>query len=507
MTHCLSTAFRLPSVARFGRSTPSPAGNSGSNHTSIHILDDDSLLNIFYLHRPILLDADEVRNDRILQGGVWDRERWWYKLAHVCQRWRYLILASASYLQLSLVCTYGTPVADMLAHSPRLPLVIDHVSKDRRILAEDEERILLALQYRDRVRRIRLLMPIANLQNLATAIDDEFPMLEFLYVEAQTEDDDTSVKLPKTLRAPRLCHLISINFDFLLGSPLLTTPAGLVTLSLQKIHRSASFRPIDLVQRLSLMPQLETLGIHFHPPPDNRDIEGELLDTRITTHAALPNLRWFGFGGASAYLEALLPRLTTPLLEKLQLRFTNQSTFSIPRLLQFMSKAKNLRLSSTRFIFYSWGVAVMVYPYDGAKMYTLEMKVVCRHLDAQVSSVAQIFDELSPAFSAVEYFILENAKVRPLSERRLNEVDRTQWRKLLRSFGNVKTLLVDSEFVEDLSRCLRSEDGEPTMELLPELKELSYFGKVGAFAGFIVARHVTGRPVNLLRHQNRFAFS
>jgi hypothetical protein len=52
--------------------------------------------------------------------------RWWYTLAHVCQRWRNIILGSTTYLGLSLLCTYGTPVADMLAHSPPLPLVVGY---------------------------------------------------------------------------------------------------------------------------------------------------------------------------------------------------------------------------------------------------------------------------------------------------------------------------------------------------------------------------------------------
>ncbi|KAI0276396.1 hypothetical protein BGY98DRAFT_986184, partial [Russula aff. rugulosa BPL654] len=57
-----------------------------------------------------------------------------------------LILRSASYLGLCFVCTYGTPVADMLAHSPPLPLVIDYERRRRRdITAEDEEAVILAL--------------------------------------------------------------------------------------------------------------------------------------------------------------------------------------------------------------------------------------------------------------------------------------------------------------------------------------------------------------------------
>jgi hypothetical protein len=38
--------------------------------TSIHILDGDSLLNIFHLHRPFLFGEDKDRNIR-LEGGEW----------------------------------------------------------------------------------------------------------------------------------------------------------------------------------------------------------------------------------------------------------------------------------------------------------------------------------------------------------------------------------------------------------------------------------------------------
>jgi hypothetical protein len=97
------------------------------------------------------------------------RGRWWYKLTHVCQRWRNLILGSASYLDLSLVCTRCTPVADMLAHSLPLPLDIDYPDKYH-ITTEEEEEAILALRQRDRVRRVRLRIPITNLQKLIVAL-------------------------------------------------------------------------------------------------------------------------------------------------------------------------------------------------------------------------------------------------------------------------------------------------------------------------------------------------
>ena len=148
---------------------------------SIHILDDDSLLNVFYHHRPFLLGEDEDEDIRLIGGKEgWVRGRWWYNLAHVCQRWRNIILGSTSYLGVSLVCTNGTPVADMLAHSPSLPLVIDyqlHLEDD--ITAEDEKGAILALKQYDRVLRVRLVMSVTSLQKLIAAMDDEYLILEY----------------------------------------------------------------------------------------------------------------------------------------------------------------------------------------------------------------------------------------------------------------------------------------------------------------------------------------
>src|SRR6266566_2754831 len=179
-------------------------GNS-PHVVSIHTLDDDSLLNIFYLYRPFFLGEDGDEEDRLNGGGeLWVQGRWWYRLAHVCQRWRNIILGSASYLGLSLVCTYGTPVENMLAHSPPLPLTVDY-SIEGGITAEDEEGLLLALEQRHRVRHLRLVLPVQNLRKLVMAIDEEFPILEYLIVGPPV-DDNTILMLPETLQAPNLHH-------------------------------------------------------------------------------------------------------------------------------------------------------------------------------------------------------------------------------------------------------------------------------------------------------------
>ena len=95
----------------------------------------------------------------------------------------------------------------MLAHSPPLPLVIDYVDEDRETTAEDEGGILLALQHRHRVRHIRLCIPVSNLQKVIGAIDGEFPMLEYMYIEPLANDDE-SIILPEMSRAPQIRRLV-----------------------------------------------------------------------------------------------------------------------------------------------------------------------------------------------------------------------------------------------------------------------------------------------------------
>ena len=83
-----------------------------------------------------------------------------------------------------------------------------------------------------------------------------------------------------------------------------------------------------------------------------------------------------------------------------------------------------------------------------------------------------------------------------------SEVDRIEWRKLRRSFSNVKAIRVGRGLVEEFSRCLRLEDEEYPLELLPELQELTYIGDGnadGAFTSFVDARRNAGRPVTLIK--------
>jgi hypothetical protein len=392
----------------------------------------------------------------------------------------------------------------MLAHSPPLPLIIDYSNQD--VLAkEDEEGIVLSLQHRERVHRIRLDVPASNLQRLILALDEEFPMLACLVLLSPAKHD-VGLVLPETFRAPNLRHLILLNFALSIGSPLLTTGAGLVKLFLDYIYPSTYFRPNYLLQRLSLMPQLEVLGISFHSPVPNREVKRQLLRTPAAmTHVTLPNLRWFAFRGVSAYLEALLPRMTTPLLEKLQIVFFTRLTLSIPHLLQFINRTSNLRFTVSEVIFDDEAIHVRLYPHEEAVLDASFIRVGCTDFEWQVATAAQISAQLETVLSAIVLLTFKYGKDPVSHSQELNnEGNCARWREILRPFDDVTTLRISDGLVKDLSRSLQADEGETPLELLPELKGLTVTGAEDVkdvFTAFIDARQNAGRPVILLRER------
>jgi hypothetical protein len=400
-------------------------------------------------------------------------------------------------------------------HSPPLPLIIHHEDENNDLTAEDEEGIMLALQHRNRVRRIDLYMPAPSLQKLVTAMDGEFPTLEFLNISPPAKQD-ARLSLPSTFEAPQLRHLWLDHFTSPIGSPFLTSALGLVTLFLRRNHTSTHVRPELFLRAISLLPHLQQLEIGFISPVSNSEIESQLSHTPITIQVTLPNLRRFTFWGNSGYLETLLPHMTTPLLQLLSVDFFNQLSFSVPRLLQFIITTE-FRFSRARLLFYHEGVFMYLdNPLAGtgpAGLTYFNTNIGCRHLDWQVSSIAQILNDLHPLLSSVADLILDYRE-HTLSSEMHNEVDPTLWREILGSFRNVEILRVHKGLVGEVSRSLRL-DGEQSLELLPELKEIVCpTGSVEdkSFAPSMHDREVAGQPVKLIGEafpvgrENRYRF-
>jgi hypothetical protein len=490
------------------QSSESIGPTNNSPPSPIYTLNNDTLLNIFYLYRLHIADEeeDEHHDALFIRKCQWDRQRWWYELVQVCRWWRFIILASSSVLDLHLVCTYGVPVADMLKHSPcpGLPLTIFYDDDTCEMKRKDEEGALLAIsQHRNRVRRITLRIPPPKLQRLISAMNEEFPILDRLNLETSTQSFHNGAILPQTFLAPNLRHIYLWGVALPTQSPLralLTTTRSLVFLWLGGVPRSAYFPPNHMVTWLSLIPLLETLGIdlNYDLPSPNPYV---VTDTATTTQMTLPNLRLFYFRGVTAYLECLLSHIVAPVLSTFLVRFRNQWTFTIPQTFQFLNLSESLQFNTFELAFTEDSVKFRADPHRAFWTRPLYLQIMCNFSPGRqvVVSTVQILRTLTPILSVVEQLTITLTTARSYSY--IGHLDRTQWRGLLSPFNNVKALHVASDpddlIVQKLSRSLPSVEGESPLELLPNLEELTYSNwRIGhAFIPFINERRAAGHPV------------
>ena len=152
------------------------------------------------------------------------------------------------------------------------------------------------------------------MQRFIAAMDEEYPILEFLHIIFSLEDNSTILRFPKSLQAPYWRQHLLQSFALPIVSRLLTTTVGPVWASsrLAVIHSSIYFHPITPLRWIFLMPHLEKLKnlfwIHYSQPPQ---VEMQSMHMPIIAPTMLFSHR-FHFYGVSKYSEALAHRIITP---------------------------------------------------------------------------------------------------------------------------------------------------------------------------------------------------
>ena len=420
----------------------------------------DLLLEIFDWYRLYETVSDEDQD--------WNLERWWYKLIHVCRKWRHLILSSPDRLELHLVCTYGIPVEDMLSHSPPLPLIIYYPEIPGEISAADEGNAIFALQQYDRVHCIRVVASTAVMCNLFKVMDCEFPILQRLSLQLSTESR-SGLGLPENLLAPPLRILSLSNIFLPVQSQLLTQADGLLSLLLWSVPVFPELHPEHLAAQLLGKSQLKILTVRFYAPISNRRrLESPAAQP---TPIALPNLELLVFLGSTTYLDDLLARIHAPLLSRLIVDFFNQLTFDLSRLIQHVRTSGNFTFRSTEVRFGKEAVVIILDPHpEGTETCPFVVQVRCQPLGWQAACASQMFHMLEPLLERVETvtFVFNKDGSEPWQD----EIDVEMWYGLLRTFAGVKTLRLTGDLVGDLFRSLRLDVGVLPLELLPELREI-----------------------------------
>ncbi|KAI9457249.1 hypothetical protein BJY52DRAFT_1273605, partial [Lactarius psammicola] len=429
---------------------------------------------------------------RLDDKNTWNVRLGWCKLSHVCRRWRQLMYSSAFHLGMHILCTYGTPIVDTLDHLPPLPLFVNYPNTNMTMSWQDKLGLYHALELRDRVRRIDLHLPPSILHKFLMPMDEPFPILEHLSLSV-TVDEVTTRALPKTFLAPNLRHLALVGIRLPKRLRLLSSTAFLVSLVLGNIRVSGFFLPRLLAARLQSLPQLEELSIGFSVPIPRPSAERELLGKKRTP-VMLPNLRNLRFKGVSAYLECLVAQIRAPFLERLDITLFNQIALTLPSLFHIMERIK----PDTAEVNFECG-AVSIIMDDSTRLHERSiLRVMCKPLDWQIDSAAQICSTLTPVLSGVEKLTLDFHEELMPTEWQNGEIDGTTWHELLRSFIRVKELRICDSLSEELSGALELDEIGSDLGFLPSLQELTcdFENEDRLFGSFIDSRCVAGRPVH-----------
>ena len=315
---------------------------------TISALPDNVLLEIFELY----LGKDDF--DYIIYGHNYDG---WQMLAHVCHRWRCVVLASPRRLDLKLYCTPQR--SEKLDIWPELPIVMDA----RDIHSEEHvPNISVALRHHNRVCKIRSFNEDFLWKEFA-AIDKPFPALTCLRLYSFRPN---VLVLPDSFlggSAPLLRSLYLDGIPYPSIGKLLSSTTNLVQLSLLDIPHPGYVSPEMIVPILSTLFRLNSLELGFRYPR-SRAHRANQHPPRLT-RLIFPSLTYLHFHGDIEYFEDVLSHIETPILNQCIFRLFNQLVFDTPLLGHFIRRTETfMTINRAHVEFSRWGVEVKFWGHD-----------------------------------------------------------------------------------------------------------------------------------------------
>jgi hypothetical protein len=444
-------------------------------------LPDDVLLDIF--------------DFLVVESNGFEAENWWRTLVHVCRKWRNVIFWSPHRLNLRLVCSDRTPVREMLDVWPPLPIVIHQYARPKSGGARDN--IIAALERNDRVRQITLKLDL-RWKKVLDAMQEPFPALTHLILYSDIEIAPVVADSFMGGSAPRLQEL-QLGRVPIPGLPkLLLFATDLVRLDLHRIPHSGYISPEAIVTCLSTLPRLEKLYLGFKSPRSRPNRESRRWPP--PTRSVLPVLIKFQFTGVSEYLEDLVARIDSPLLDCLEIALFHQLIFDTPHLIQFISRTPTLEVHDQARVDFSDLRVKVAFLKTRSSSYHFTLKILCRQPEWQLSSMAQICTTFFPQSSI---HMVERLLIREKGYSKLewqDDIEDRQWLELLHPFTAVKNLYLPKEFAPRIAPSLQELNGGRTAEVLPALQSLFLEEPPSgpfeeAIGKFVTARQLSNQPV------------
>ena len=427
-------------------------------------------------------------------------------LTHVCRRWRAIIFASPSRLDLRITVGPERPRHLRTILSGPLPIFInydfdadfEHLDMTKSSLW----RLRSALKKSDRVRMISFCGPRPWFDELFSATNCTFPELESVVLHSRYSQD---LKIPETflggpdlsnlhLQRLELCH-----FSFKSISRLLLSTSTLTDLELKIGDAFGITSPeTSLLACLQGMPFLCRLNLLV-----TSSIPLEYLSPPLASHSTLKDsivplkkLTWFRYAGHSGLLEAIVPGLSAPALSNAEMELSDQILSPIVHLSRFIDEIKE-----------HWRTA------------DVSLGPLCRFslLDRRIRSLLCLGFRPEPGKSpksimqmrgALSSKLISVEELRIFIAAKVAEESDISWHKFYQHFPNVK--VIQPEFTDPscfagtlLQDLEKHVDDLAYFPALEEIKVYCYkFGwqcesELAAFEPFISARQRAGRPVKV----------
>jgi hypothetical protein len=374
---------------------------------------------------------------------------------------------------------------------PALPLII----RNRSHLTEGLDNVIALLERAgDRVCQIGLGIPGSQLETVSAVMQEPFPELTSLVLWSY----GTVAILPDSFLGRSAPHLRSICLEHIPFPgllKLLLSASHLVILNLLNIPHSGYISPEVMVTALSALTSLGSFMLEFQSPQSCPDRENRRLHS--PTRSVLPVLTFFWFQGVIEYLEDLVAYVDAPQLSGLYITLFNQIIFDTPRLVQFISRTPRLNPLDDAHVAFGDEAAEVHLSSGFGK---LNVKISCRELDWQVSSLEQVFTSSLPPLSMLEdLYIFKAPDSYPHWQ---DNIENMLWLELLHPFTAVKNLYLSEEFAPRIVPALQEHvGGIVTTEVLPTLQNIILEGLQPSgpvqegIEQFVATRQVTSHTI------------
>jgi len=338
----------------------------------------------------------------------------------------------------------------------------------------------------------------STLERFVTAMQEPLVALTNLRLESDYSDlvQRGGTILPEgffSVSTPNLRSFSSRAISFPSLPNFIISARDLVDLHLESIPPPGYIASEVIAASLTALPNLKRLSIGFgylqhcpilgNPPPSPR--------------AVFPALTFFSFKGISRYLEDLVARIDTPLLNELRLTF-GDPILHTQQLHQFFARTESVKLfNQAQVVFDGSNFKIIL----GGPNFDLEVNIYS--FDLPSSMVARVRDTFSSLVAGVERLDVQSRSTHT------GYLVLAQLLGLFRQFSAVQRMYVSADIKPLVLVALKGsiDDGAEEVMVLPALREL-FLEKLEqsglgwqreCIQSFVAARQLSDRPITVQR--------